>query len=140
MRIPSTFLKRKTIQSEPNSLSIKEFLRLKKKLLNLNLLKCMTLKFRTLKLVTKSTLTVSKIKLPSHKKHSNKRTSKFNNSSKKKHPSDKCSILKPTDTNKKFKLFNKDSNKMNLTSIKNTPNFNKKLLKRMNISITLTDF
>lgn len=140
MRIPSIFSKNKTIQSDPNLSNIKEFLKLKKKPSNLNSLKCTTLKFKTSKLVIKSTLTVSKIKLPNHKKHFNKKILKFNNSSKKKHPSDKCLILKPTGTNKKFKLSNKDLNKMNLTLIKNTPNFNKKLLKRINISITSIDF
>lgn len=140
MRTRSIFLKSKMIQSDQNSLNIKEFLKLKKKPLNLNFLKCMIPKFRTLKLVTKSTLTVFKIRLSSHKKHFNKKISKFNNLLKKKHQSDKCSILKPTDTNKKFKLFSKDLNKMSLTLIKNTPKFNKKLLKKINTSIILINF
>lgn len=86
----------------------------------------MILKFKTLKSVTKSTLTVYKTKFLSLKRPFSRKVLKSNNSLSKRHPSDKCLTPKPTDINNKFKLFNKDSNRMNSTLMKNTPNLNKK--------------
>lgn len=99
----------------------------------------MTPKSKTLKSVIKNTSIVCKMKSPNLKKLFSKKTLKFNNLSSKKLLSDKCSIPKPTDTNRKLKLFNKDLNKMNSTLMTSTPKFNKKLQKNNNILTILTN-
>lgn len=84
-------------------------------------------------------LNACKTKFQKGKRSFNKRIPKSNSWSKKRLQFVRCLILKETDTNKKLKLFSKESSKMSWTSTKNTLDLSKELKKKKTTSTTKTN-